>query len=277
MPQPITNEWDSRLGATVQRYIRGDETLRLTVYNAASGVRLRMSGRRFDRSGELSSFSDQLTPTTNRVATTFDKPLTEGWLLSVAVRVDAGAPIDGQCYAVVEIGLGTGNQFVPLDVLVSDTITAAHRVAWPGTPLRGPLEGAGALRAIAGTTPAAGAEISETVPTGARWELLSLTATLTSSATVANRHAVLVLDDGATPYFRVGISTNQAASLAINYNYAQGVGSAALDGGVQFITPIPAGVRLASGHRVRTLTTNLQVGDQWSAVEYLVREWIEGA
>src|SRR3982751_4686931 len=143
-------DWSSRLGGTVQRWLDGNETLRLTAFNAAAGVRLRMSGRRFTTDGNISTFSHQLTPTTNRAATVFDVTPGQGWLLSVAIRVDAGSPLDGQCYVVAELGVGSGNQFVPLDVLVSDTITAAHRVAWPGTPLRGPLEGAGSIRSITG-------------------------------------------------------------------------------------------------------------------------------
>jgi hypothetical protein len=277
MPQAITNEWDSRLGATVQRYMRGDETLRITAFNAASGVRLRMSGRRFDPSGELSSFSDQLTPTTNRVATVFDKPLTEGWLLSVAVRMDAGAPLDGQCFVIVELGLGTGNQFVPLDVLASDTISAARRVAWPGSPLRGSLDGAGAIRSITGTTPGAGAEVSETVPTGARWELITFSATLTTAVAVANRFPTLSLDDGASIYFQDTVTTAQAASTVIRLIFAEGNGfKSGTTNNIQNGS-IPMGNRLAAGHRIKTATQAIQAADQYSAVQYVVREWIEGA
>lgn len=277
MASGATYEWDSRLGGTVQRYLRGEETLRLTVYNAASGVRIRMSGRRFDPSGALSSFSDPMTPTTNRVATVFDKPMVEGWLLSVAIRVDAGAPLDGQCFVVVELGLGLGAQFVPLDVLVSDTITAARRVAWPGSPLRGPLDGAGAVRAIAGTTPAAGAEITETVPTGARWELLALTARLTTSATVANREPSLFFDDGATVYLGSPIQVNLTASTVWVVSWFQGAGVITANVSGTETAPIPTNVRIPAGHRIRTSSQNLQVGDQWAVVEYLVREWLEGA
>jgi hypothetical protein len=267
---------DARLG-TVQRYMTGAETIRLTVFNAASGVTATISGRRFDCDARISEFAHRLTPTTDRVATVLDITPGEGWLLGLAVRVTAGAPKAGQTYAVVEVGNGSGATFTPFDVLVAGTITAAKRVAWPGSPIMGPLETPGALRSIAGSTPAAGAEISETVPTGARWELVAIAAALTSSATVAARHPVIFFDDGATPYFRIGISSTQAASLGLFYNWAQGIGSAALDSAVQFVVPIPAGLQMLAGHRFRTVTTAIQAADQWSGIQYLVREWIEGA
>lgn len=277
MPQPATYEWDSRLGGTVQRYLNGDETLRLTAFNAASGVRLRMSGRRFTRDGTISTFSHQLTPTTNRAATTFDVTPGEGWLLSVAIRVDAGSPLDGQCFVVCELGLGGGAQFVPLDVLVSDTITAAHRVAWPGTPLRGPLDGAGAIRSIAGTTPAAGAEISESVPTGARYELLAIATVLTASAVVATRIPVLTLDDGTTIFFAVAAVQTRTASGGTRFIWAAGAPYTVIVNSTTTPSALPIGVRLAAGYRIRTTTTAIDVADQYSAVQYLVRDWVEGA
>jgi hypothetical protein len=272
-PYPL----DSRIHGAVQRYIHGEETLRITAFNAASGVRLRMSGRRFDTSGSVSTFSDTLTPTTNRAASVFDKPLTEGWLLSVAVRVDAGAPLDGQCYVLIELGLGTGSQFVPLDVLVADVITAAHRVAWPGSPLRGPLEGAGAVRSIAGTTPGAGAEISETVPTGARWELLAFGATLTASAVVATRIPVLLIDDGTTQLFGAAAVQTRTASGGTRFFWAAGAPYTVVVNATTTPNALPVGVRLPAAFRIRTTTISIDVGDQYSAVQYLVKEWIEGA
>ncbi|MCA1834341.1 MAG: hypothetical protein LC750_16725 [Actinobacteria bacterium] len=269
--------WDSLRAGSVQRYLHGEETLRVTAFNAASGVRLRISGRRLDRAGGMSTFSDQLTPTTNRAATTFDKPMVEGWLLSVAVRIDAGSPADGQCYVLLELGLGSGNQFVPLDVLASDTISATRRVAWPGSALRGPLDGAGTVRTISGSTPAAAAEVSETVPTGARWELIAFRATFVTSAVVANRLPRLQLDDGLTTFWNSPVNINHAASITIGYQFAAGLGQSFSDSITNEFQALPANLRMLGTWRIRTLTGSISAGDQWSAIVYIVREWIEGA
>lgn len=261
----------------VQRFTTGAETLRVTAFNAAAGVVLTISGRRFDATSGISEFAHRLVPTTNRVATTFDVPLGEGWLLGLAIRVSAGTPLDGQTFVVAEIGAGQGGSFNALDVLIMDSVSAAKRAAWPGSPLRGPLDSAGAIRSIAGTTPAAGAEISETVPTGARWELLSIYVLLTTSATVINRNPMLIVDDGANSYYRMQQNANETASQAWSNVWAAGVPVWANAGQPGQVAGLPIGLRMTAGQRFRSLTSGIQVGDQYSALQYLVREWIEGA
>ena len=139
------------------------------------------------------------------------------------------------------------------------------------------LDGGGALRSITGATPAAAAEISETVPTGARWELIALRTQLVTSATAGARRPILFLDDGANVFARLSNSSTLAASLTGNFTWIEGSGAPSLDGGTDFQAAVPSGVRLGSGYRIRTSTTNIQAGDQFSAVQYLVREWLEGA
>lgn len=60
---------------------------------------------------------------------------------------------------------------------------------------------------IVGANPAAGAEVSETVPAGETWCLLGVRVTLVTSATVATRQPILTLDDGTNIFFE-----NPAAS-----------------------------------------------------------------
>lgn len=269
--------YDQRLGGTVQRYLSGNETLRCTAFNSAANVRVRMAGRTFTRAGGVNEFSDAFTPTSDRIATVLDKPLNEGWLLSVAIRIDAGAPLDGQTYVRVELGAGRAGQFTPLDVLTADTLTAAHLVGWPGSPIRGPLEGPGALRAITGTNPGVGNEISETVPTGARWELFGFFTNLSSSAGVVNRRPQLYIDDGTNRVYQVSANNTQAQSLVYSYAFAQGASQVADTTNLAVTSPLPVGMRLGAGYRIRTVTTNIQGADFYTAVAYLVREWIEGA
>lgn len=276
MAETMSYRDDARLGS-VQRYLTGAETIRLTVFNAASGVTVTISGRRFDQDARISEFAHRLTPTTNRVATTLDITPGDGWLLGLAVRVTAGAPLDGQTYAVVEVGAGAGGTFTAYDVLCAGTISAAKRLAWPGSPLAGPLDGAGAIRSITAAVPAAGAEISETVPTGARWEVLAFHGILTTSATVATRLPLLRFDDGTTQYFEASAIVGLAASLALRYGWAEGIPNVLLPSNGTPLGPMPMNNRLAAGHRIRTSTINIQAADQWSAVQYVVREWIEGA
>lgn len=268
----------ARIAGTVQRYLTGAETIRLTVFNSAANVRVQLAGRRFPYGGDtVSEFATQLTPTTNRLATVLDFTPGEGWLLGLSVRVAAGSPLDGQTYCVVEIGNGAGSTFQAFDTLIADTVTAAHRVAWPGSPVRGPLDGPGALRTILGTNPGAGNEIAETVPTGARWQLMSLRVQLVTSATVANRIPELAIDDGTSTWFQSANSVSQVASTTVRYSFGSGYGSLVNGSGNEQSRGLPTPLFLGGGYRLRTSTSALQVGDVFSAIVYNVREWLEGA
>lgn len=139
--------------------------------------------------------------------------------------------------------------------------------------LYGKTDGPGLIRSITGATPSAGAEISETVPAGARWELLTFLATFTASAAAATRNPTLRMDDGALIYFTAGDINSLTAGQAFKYCWSTGGAYSATAPRSTFAGAIPIGLRLAAGHRIRTLTATIDVGDQYSAIQYLVREW----
>jgi len=281
IPEPTENRYLDQLElagpGSPTRWLTDTETLRLTVFNAAASVRVALRGRKVDCYGESKFASNELVPTTNRAASIVEVQPGAGWLVGAAAILLAGAPLDGQTYAVLSLGIGSSGNFTETEVLAAGTVTSAKRIAWPGSTILGPLECRGALRSIAGTTPGAGVEITETIPTGARDELIAFRAQLVTSATVANRVAQLILDDGAAIFTEIAAGLVQAASLTIRYDWAQGYPQPTAVQAIDALAPLPIGNELGAGYRMRSSTLNIQAGDQWSAVQYLVRERIEGA
>lgn len=255
-------------------YFTGSDHLRLRVLNGGAGVTVQLSGRFISWDGVPVPFTDDLTPTTDRVASTRISQLGAGWLLNASVRVVAGAPRRGQTYVVVEIVRGFTGDVLPLGVVIQGYVSESSRLAWPGGLLADSIDGRGTLRSIAVADPAAGAEWSETVPTNARWVLYSVRATLTTDATVANRVPTVVIDDGANELARVASTAVQAASLVRPYSFgAFGVG---IDQGASGVTvPAPFPLPLQGGWRVRSLTGAIVAGDDWSVPRLLVEEWVE--
>ena len=96
-------------------------------------------------------------------------------------------------------------------------------------------------------------------------------ATLTTSATVANRRSIFTVDDGTNTIFESASSSIQTASLAWTYSWA----ATGADKGVadtRVLVMIPPHLMLPAGYRIRTSTVNIQVGDDYSApVLYVVR------
>lgn len=116
-------------------------------------------------------------------------------------------------------------------------------------------------------TPAAGADWSTSVPAGHLWQLLGVTATLVTSAAVANRAVALVLGDGSNPFLTIPAPAVQAASLTGVYSWAGEGGGYAL--GVRQLGPLPPLV-LPPSWTVAVSTLLVDATDQWSAVRLLL-------
>ncbi len=128
------------------------------------------------------------------------------------------------------------------------------------------------VRSITGTDPAANVEISETVPTNARWRLRALRASLTTDANVASRVAHLQFDDGTNLYYVAQGSQNQAAGATYPYNFGLGGANKVFVTVANDQVTLPDLV-LTAGHKITTSTANRQVGDNWTAPQYIVQEW----
>lgn len=265
-------------------YLTGEDALRLTVLNGSSSIVVTVSGRFLPipvsndaPPPRIVPFTFSISPSTARSPVSVTNALGEGWLLDCAVRATTGPTNIGQTYAIVSIVRGVSTVGEDLSTLTAGYVTTVQRISWPWMPIVGCLEGAGALRTITGTSPGAGAEILETVPTRAHWELLSFRYQLVTSVAVASRSLSLQIDDGAAQHSRSAWDTIVAASTTIVVHYSQGFGKPWNDQSGGAYAQLPINNRLGSAHRIQTVTANIQAADQYSAVRYLVREWIEGS
>jgi hypothetical protein len=105
------------------------------------------------------------------------------------------------------------------------------------------------LRLITGTDPAANVEISETVPTGARWKLRSFRFAFVADANVANRTIVLTIDDGATTLFETSSAVAVTAAQTPVYNAAPGLQFFTY-GTLAYHLPLPGELWLPAGARI---------------------------
>lgn len=114
--------------------------------------------------------------------------------------------------------------------------------------------------------PAAGADWSNAP--GAGKACLSIVATLTTSATVANRVPQLVIKSGANIIAASPPAPAQAAGAAVQYEWSQ---VAFLSGatGALVMMPMPL-IPLGAGWTIGTSTAALQAGDQWSAINLIL-------
>lgn len=256
-------------------FVDSNYTLRLNAWCSAAGVTLAMRYR-FLRANdsELVDAAEQLIVTSNRVLTTKDFALPVGWLIDLSVFALAGTPAYGTLFMQVQLIRGAGAAATPVATLLQAYVTANQAKAWPGSALENSLDGPGAIVSITGAATGAGVEISETMPVGTRRQFLTLKTKLVTSAVVANRNTVLFFDDGVNEYVRYADSTNVVASSTVFLAYSDG--SVAQVNGANNMHGIGVAdiLFLAAGHRIRTTTVGLDVGDQYTTTQYLMREWL---
>lgn len=239
-----------------------------------SGITVRVDYRWLTPSGEIKEGEFFTKPFSATFFTTF--PLYEGWLLSFAGRITLGYSSGTWCFLQAFVAR---QAFVSIanpmhSAIWQGFIYNSTLNGWPGTPSREMTDGAGVLRSIVGTLQPVGTEILETVPPQRRWNLLAFRAGLTTSATVANRFAGYLIDDGTNVFLQIRTSVALTASNLNVYEITPG-NQFYNDTQGDFFLPAPTPVLLKAGYRIRTGTNGLQAGDQWSAPLYLVQEWGE--
>lgn len=255
-------------------FLTADSDLRIDSFNSAAGVTLAITLRVLGTDGQVESMTLAHTPLTTRLIKTDNYRLREGWLLSAQISASGGTPRRGQCFVRLSLIRGLsgaiGSEATILQGYVQDTTA----LAYPGSAIVHSSEGPGLIRTIVGTNPAAGLEIAETVPANTRWRLQAFRFQLVASAAAANRRPTLIIDDGANEIWRQNSNVNQVASETSVYEAAPGASFTTIDVRI-YTLPLPIGLMLAEGYRIRTSTAAIDAGDDYAAPIYSVEEWIE--
>ncbi|MGH9492610.1 MAG: hypothetical protein ACRD2K_03835 [Terriglobales bacterium] len=255
-------------------YITKDDNLNIAVWSSVAGTVVEMRARLLLPDGSIVSIQEDFRPTSDRAQNSFARSLTEGFLLSVSFANVGTIARRGQLYVQMWVAQGDPSLFQFSEGLISGYLATGNMLVWPYGTQSYMVEGAGMLRSVTGTNPAAGVEITETVPTNARWKLLAITFSLVTAVAVATRTVRLVLDDGVNIYAQFAASADQVASLTRQYNAVRGGGGVSGTAGdidIRVSTTLP----LFQGHRIRTLTAGLQAADDFGAPQFLVEEWLE--
>jgi hypothetical protein len=143
-------------------------------------------------------------------------------------------------------------------------------VSW--NPITGNAAQQGILKPFTGTDPAANAEISEAVPAGKWWEILAISVLLVQGATQTPQPTITV-DDGTTVFFAsLGASSAQNASVTTRYTWAPGLTLSAGGAATSATAPLPSGLILPAGYRIKTVTAGKGANTDYGAPQFFVRE-----
>lgn len=128
-------------------------------------------------------------------------------------------------------------------------------------------------QAVLVPNPGAGNEITAKVPGGATWEVLGLRFTFAASAVVANRRPNMrILDGQGNVVYHFDANGVIAAGASNGVGYYAGLGT--VEAVSQLLQPLPSPPAIAlPGWSVVTNTVALDVGDTFTGVVLVMREW----
>lgn len=272
--QPSTG-WDlEEMFPEAYPYLAEEDSLIVTGLFTFNTV-LTVSGRVLDaRLNKVIPFQQTINIVNSTAIQQFQIGTAEGFLI--------GATITG-----VAAGNGTRQNFVALGIMrgaIGLTATQTQLcagylnnmglVSWPSTGIINPREGNGVVRNNSVGNPAAGTDWIYTVPVATREQIVSIHAVFQTAVAAGNRQVQFIVDDGANVLYATTQGPVQVTTLTWDYTGA-GFGYAPTNVLTSVSVHVDPSIVMQSGFRVRSSTTAINAGDQWSAIRVLTRQWID--
>jgi hypothetical protein len=278
-PSPLfTPDQLRRLRVSLSRspfYCEQDYVLTIVMVSSVANLSVKVFVRFETLDGDRTPQGTIFAPTGDRTQNVFQMYLGEGLLHGVAVRlVQTGIDV-GSVFALVFLGQSFLPNTTQIAVLFAGHPTNTAPIAWLGAS-NDPPDRIGVYRGIVGTTPAAGGEILETCPAGARWDLISCLLTFAPDGTGTTRYPTLLVTNAtnenllAAPSAAVAASTGQVISFSQSPLQQQVAG--AIPGATYSWVPLPKPCTLLGGDQFSTVTHGIASGDRYAAPNYFVIE-----
>lgn len=255
----------------------GEDRLQIESWNSVSGVAIAIAGRIWEPRTGIRTFSHGHTPNTDRTIATELIGLGDGYLLNCVVFAGVGSPRVGQTFVSLHVVRGHTGGITRLATLLQGYVTRSQELAFPGSPVLTSEEGGGVIRTITGSNPAANTEWAETVPTGARWHVMGVSARLVASAVAGNRSPAVIVSSGGVTLGAFPIDSIQVPSESREWYWWAGTPYDQQITGAHYIGGLPSDLVLLGGEIIGSTTNNFQAGDDWQAPTFRVREWLEAS
>jgi hypothetical protein len=198
----------------------------------------------------------------------------EGFILGAAIAPPAVTLVTGECWIKVSVIRGAPGNPLMVMPLVADYVSSGNHPGWPSNALGRAVDGAGKVKAVQGNVPLVGTDASITVPTNTRWQVLAVSAALTTSALAGNRQVTLTGFPNGLSAWTVPAPAAQPPSTQFFYTFAPGL-PALSNVASQQAAPLPSPTFLEAGDVMTTETIAFRPSDQWTPLTVAVVEWID--
>jgi hypothetical protein len=254
-------------------YVDKDDIFVIYAWNSSASLKIHAHFMILDVHGNKVHNDVPITLTSDRAVCSGSMSCMTGTLVSAMARIDSGSAKRGQCYVKLCLAKNQSNNEQDMMLLDQGYLTNSSDVGWPRGKMEDAMSGEGYTHTVQVAAPGAGNELVLTVPANAVYNVKAAMIPLVTSSAVANRNVEIVEDDGTNIFFKSPANTVQTASLNWRYNVEQDTQRQGNNNGDLGLS-IPLENRLLPGYRLRTITSNMDVGDAYSACWFLVQEWI---
>ncbi len=257
-------------------YIDRDDLLFIRTTSALANIVIELRGRLLTPKGHLVTLAFDHATTGSPVGSASSRfDLQEGFLLGLVASATFDTILRGELYIALALIRGGSGQVSATHQLSSGYLELGKGVTWPPGSIESPVSGRGIMRAVTGNDPAAGAEIEIGVDALVLWRFAGIRLTLTTSGVAANRRVRLVLNRDGLAQTVIPSPHVQTAGTTVNYSIAP-FGFDADIRGSEVMMALPFDTYLGENDTILTSTDNLDAGDNWSAPELSVEQWLQG-
>lgn len=197
---------------------------------------------------------------------TFNLPDIPIW---VTVSDDLFNFVQGDCF--INLSLVVNGDI--LYQLANGLVYYHNNISWPTNNIIENRQKPGRIRTVNGTDPAAGSEISQTVPNGAMWKLKGVRIPFVTAATAGSRRVHLVINDSVNDIIDIFGNVDQIISEAKQYTFTPFLNVPDETDDNDILVSIPNDIILFAPMIIKTITTNLAGGDNFGQPIFYVEDW----
>jgi hypothetical protein len=258
-----------------QYLMTGEDNLVVTTWSDDGTLSLDLTGRFLKPDGEILPFVRSLTSGATTAGVVTPLPLGPGYLLNLSITAAAGAAVPwGRLYARVDVARGTVGPRVVLGTLIAGYVTSVMYLAWPGSAIVYPWDGAGFLEWLTIPDPAVGGRPSSAAPGISRWQIAAARTVLSTSATAGARRPVLQVRVGGVDYLEFGLPLAVGPSDTATCYWAAGMGGADQLLSGRSMGTIGADVWLLPTHEIRFDAQFMVATDAFTDTRVLLRKYL---
>ncbi len=263
------------IAAPFQFLMTGEDRLLVTAWSDDGTIDLAVHGRFLKRSGEIQPFVYVCRSAATVAGRNTPIDLGEGYLLNLALAIDGSAAIPwGRAYGRVNVVRGTQGPSIVLGSMIAGYVASGTLLAWPGSPIQYPWEGAGFLEWQSMPDNVAGLAPQATAGAIQRWQIIAVRTTLQAIGTFSTRKPFVAVRQAGFDFLRVYLPAFLVGGQTMLCQWSAGMGGAEAVSDTDVLGALPDPFWILPTQTVIVIAGQGLASDVFSDSRYLRRQYL---